>query len=286
MKKILVVTLLYCSIATLSFGQEKAHQIYNKDGNKISYKTMLFKIKNADVVLFGENHNDPISHWLQLELTKSLHEKHGSNLMLGAEMIASDNQVVLDEYLLGYSREKDFEKEAKIWPNHKTDYRPLLSFARENKLHFVATNIPRRFANMVYRFGIDTLTYLPEASKQFIAPLPIAYDTSLHCYKEISIKAGGHGGENFPKSQAIKDATMAHFINDNMKENTKFIHYNGSYHSKYYESIMWYLLQLNKELSITTIEVVEQADISEFDKNLLGNADFFIVVDEDMCKTH
>ncbi len=286
MKKILVVTLLYCSIASLSFGQEKAHQIYNKVGNKISYKTMLFKIKNADVVLFGENHNDPISHWLQLELTKSLHEKHGSNLMLGAEMIASDNQVVLDEYLLGYSREKDFEKEAKIWPNHKTDYRPLLSFARENKLHFVATNIPRRFANMVYRFGIDTLTYLPEASKQFIAPLPIAYDTSLHCYKEISIKAGGHGGENFPKSQAIKDATMAHFINDNMKENTKFIHYNGSYHSKYYESIMWYLLQLNKELSITTIEVVEQADISEFDKNLLGNADFFIVVDEDMCKTH
>ena len=139
---------------------------------------------------------------------------------------------------------------------------------------------------MVYRFGIDTLTYLPEASKQFIAPLPIAYDTSLHCYKEISIKAGGHGGENFPKSQAIKDATMAHFINDNMKENTKFIHYNGSYHSKYYESIMWYLLQLNKELSITTIEVVEQADISEFDKKLLGNADFFIVVDEDMCKTH
>ena len=286
MKKILVVTLLYCSIATLSFGQEKAHQIYNNNGNKISYKTMLFKIKNADVVLFGENHNDPISHWLQLELTKSFHEKHGENLMLGAEMLEADNQVVLDEYLLGFSREKDFEKEAKIWPNHKTDYRPLLRFAKDNDLHFVATNIPRRFANMVYRFGVDTLAYLPEASKQFIAPLPMAYDTSLHCYKEISIMAGGHGGENLPKSQAIKDATMAHFIYANMKENTKFIHYHGSYHSKYHESIMWYLLQLNSSLAIQTIEVVEQADVSEFDKELIGNADFFIVVDEDMCKTH
>ena len=286
MKKILVVTLLYCSIATLSFGQEKAHQIYNKNGNKISYKTMLFKLKNADVVLFGENHSDPISHWLQLELTKSLHEKHGENLMLGAEMLEADNQVVLDEYLLGFSREKDFEKEAKIWPNHKTDYRPLLRFAKVNDLHFVATNIPRRFANMVYRFGVDTLAYLPEASKQFIAPLPMAYDTSLHCYKEISIMAGGHGGENLPKSQAIKDATMAHFINVNMNEDTKFIHYHGSYHSKYHESIMWYLLQLNSSLAIQTIEVVEQADVSEFDKKLIGNADFFIVVDEDMCKTH
>jgi len=286
MKKILVVTLLYCSIATLSFGQEKAHQIYNKDGSKISYKTMLFKIKNADVVLFGENHNYPISHWLQLELTKSLYEKYGENLMLGAEMLEADNQVVLDEYLLGFSREKDFEKEAKIWPNHKTDYRPILRFAKENDLHFVATNIPRRFANMVYRFGVDTLAYLPEASKQFIAPLPMAYDTSLHCYKEISIMAGGHGGKNLPKSQAIKDATMAHFIHVNMNEDTKFIHYHGSYHSKYHESIMWYLLQLNSSLAIQTIEVVEQADVSEFDKELIGNADFFIVVDEDMCKTH
>ncbi|MDA9612390.1 hypothetical protein N9S08_01110 [Flavobacteriales bacterium] len=49
---------------------------------------------------------------------------------------------------------------------------------------------------------------------------------------------------------------------------------------------MWYLLQLNSSLAIQTIEVVEQADVSEFDKELIGNADFFIVVDEDMCKTH
>ena len=51
-------------------------------------------------------------------------------------------------------------------------------------------------------------------------------------------------------------------------------------------SIMWYLLQLNPDLDILTIEVVEQSDITEFDEELLGNADYFIVVDEDMCKTH
>jgi len=286
MKKLIIVTLIYCFVVTLTFAQEKAFQIYSKNGNKISYKTMLFKTAKADVVLFGENHNDPISHWLQLELTKSLYEKHAENLMLGAEMLESDNQVVLDEYLLGFIREQDFEKEAKIWPNHKTDYRPLLKFAKNNNLHFVATNIPRRFANMVYRFGIDTLEYLPETSKQFIAPFPMMYDTSLHCYKEISEMAEGHGGENLPKSQAIKDATMAYFIHKNMNKNTKFLHYNGSYHSRFHESIMWYLLQLNPDLNITTIEVVEQEDISEFDEELIGNADFFIVVDEDMCKTH
>ena len=74
-------------------------------------------------------------------------------------MLEADNQVVLDEYLLGFSREKDFEKEAKIWPNHKTDYRPLVRFAKDNDLCFVDANIPKRFVNMVYRFGIDTLYY-------------------------------------------------------------------------------------------------------------------------------
>ena len=286
MRKLLLFSLLNLYLFTNIFGQERAFQIYNEDGKKSSYKIMNKSAAKADVVFFGENHNDPISHWLQLELTKSLFEKHEEYLMLGAEMLESDDQLKLDEYLLGFIREKDFEKESKLWPNHKTDYKPLLSFAKENNLYFVATNIPRRFANMVYRFGIDTLEYLPETSKQFIAPLPIAYDTSLTCYKEISVMAGDHGGENLPKSQAIKDATMAHFIHKNMKENTKFLHYHGSYHSKYHESIMWYLLQLNPDLDITTIEVVEQANISKFDKELKGNADFFIVVDEDMCKTH
>ncbi|MBT3417193.1 MAG: ChaN family lipoprotein [Flavobacteriales bacterium] len=286
MRKLLLFTLLNFYLFIDIFGQDRAFQIYNDAGKKVSYRIMSQNCGKADVVLFGENHNDPISHWLQLELTKSLFDKHGENLMLGSEMLESDDQLKLDEYLLGFIREKDFEKEAKIWTNHKTDYRPLLSFAKENKIHFVATNIPRRFANMVYRFGMDTLEYLPQSSKQFIAPLPIDYDTSLHCYKEISVMAEGHGGENLPKSQAIKDATMAYFIHKNMKENTKFLHFNGSYHSRFYESIMWYLLQLNSDLDIVTIEVVEQEDISQFDEELIGNADYFIVVDEDMCKTH
>jgi len=269
-----------------SFSQDQAFQLYDGNGEKISYNFLVKKSSKADVVFFGENHNDPISHWLQFELTKSLFNKHKNKLMLGAEMIESDNQIQLNEYLGGFIREKDFEKESKLWTNYKTDYRPLVNFAKQNNLHFVATNVPRRFASMVYRLGIDTLTYLPLESKQFIAPLPILYDTSLRCYKEISAMAAGHGGDNFPKAQAIKDATMAYFIHKNMKKKTRFLHYNGSYHSRFNESIVWYLKQLDDRLKVVTIEVVEQANINDFNKDIIGNADFFIVVDEDMCKTH
>ena len=156
MKQILVFVLLYCFFVTSSLGQEKAFQIYNAKGDKISYRLLSIAAGKSDVILFGENHNDPISHWLQFELLKSLFNQHGGNLMLGAEMIESDDQIKLNEYLMGFIREKDFEKESKLWPNHETDYRALIRFAKDNHLHFVATNIPRRFANMVYLLKFET----------------------------------------------------------------------------------------------------------------------------------
>jgi hypothetical protein len=45
MKKLLIFTLLNCLFLALLLGQEQAYQIYNKDGNKISYKTMAFEAK-------------------------------------------------------------------------------------------------------------------------------------------------------------------------------------------------------------------------------------------------
>ncbi len=50
------------------------------------------------VVFFGELHNNPISHWMQLEVSKSLLSR---NPVFGAEMFEADNQVMMTEYLDG-----------------------------------------------------------------------------------------------------------------------------------------------------------------------------------------
>jgi len=45
--------------------------------------------------------------------------------MLGAEMFESDNQLIMDEYMTGKIKNlKNFEDEAKLWPNYQTDYKP------------------------------------------------------------------------------------------------------------------------------------------------------------------
>ena len=283
MKNILVLCLLFVSLVV--FGQKRAFVIYDHKGDKTTYQALVDQALQKEVVLFGEFHDNPIHHWLQLELVIDL-QKQNQQLTLGAEMMEADNQLVIDEYLAGMISEKKLISESKMWVNFETDYLPLLQFAKKNKLPFVATNVPRRYASMVYKYGLDSLNRLSDLAKSYMAPLPITIDTTLSTYQEMLNMGMGHGGDNLPKSQALKDATMAHFILKNSRNDHLFVHFNGAFHSKQYEGIYWYLRQANKQLKILTISVVEQEDINVLSEGQIGQADFIIATPTNMTKTH
>lgn len=181
---------------------------------------------------------------------------------------------------------KGLDSNARLWKNYPTDYAPLVNYAKEYKLPFIATNIPRKYASLVAKGGFGKLDSLPAAEKNWIAPLPIAYDAELPGYKKMLEMMGGHGGENLPKAQAIKDATMAWFILQHYVTGSLFIHYNGAYHSDNYEGILWYLKQKQPGLRYGTISTVSQKDISSLLAENKGRADFIICVDEDMTNTY
>ena len=174
-----------------------------------------------------------------------------------------------------------------MWPNYKTDYKPLVEFANKNRIPFIATNVPRRYASLVNKKGFEGLEELSDEAKTFIPPLPLKYDPDLNCYKSMMNMPGmgNHVTPNFPKAQAIKDATMSYFILKNWEEGKTLLHYHGSYHSENYESIYWYLKQANPNLNIVTIHTVSQNDVSELSEENTGHANFTICVDEDMTRT-
>ncbi|MCF6350126.1 MAG: ChaN family lipoprotein [Flavobacteriaceae bacterium] len=284
MKKIRI-TSVFILFTTLIFAQNGIpYKIFSAKSKKISYKKMLKKIHKADIVLFGEHHNNSIIHWLQLAVTKDASKNR--ELTLGAEMLEADNQKPLNDYLAGKIDEKALDTLARLWKNFKTDYKPLVDFAKENAIKFIATNIPRRNAKIVFKKGFDGLNSLSDKEKSWIAPLPIAYDKNLPGYVKMLEMMSGHGGENLPKAQAIKDATMGYFIHKNLEKGKLFIHYNGSYHSDNYEAIGWYLKRYNPDLNIITISTVEQISISKLNKDHKNLADFIIVVPKDMTKTY
>ena len=285
MKRIFFLTIVF--IALTAFKNDKpAYQIFYNEGKQIKYQKMLKEIGDADVVFFGELHNNPICHWLQLELTEDLYEARNGAIILGAEMFEKDNQLILSEYLEGKISIKSYEKEARLWPNYKTDYKPLVEFAKDSNLQFIATNIPRRYASVAYKEGFEGLENLTPEAKGYIAPMPIEYDADLKGYKAMLEMAGGHGGDNLPKAQAMKDATMAYSIAGYAGEGKLFIHYNGTYHSDDYEGILWYLNKYKPGLKIVTISSVEQESIEELEEENMDKGNYILVVDQDMTKTH
>ncbi len=283
MKKTFLFSALFL-IATSIFSQTKAYVIYTAKGKKVSYEKMLKKLKGQDIILFGEEHNNPIAHWLEYEVTVSLNNSR--QLILGAEMIEADNQDELNDYLAGNIDYEAFDSLARLWPNYKTDYAPLVDFAKDNGLDFVATNIPRRFAHRVFERGFETLDSLSMEEKAWVAPLPIAFDSELPTYKSILEMLGEHGTPELVMAQATKDATMAHFTLKNYEPGHLFIHYNGSFHSDYYEGILWYMKREQPELNYMTISTVTQDNVNKLEKDNLNKADFIICVDANMTTTY
>lgn len=337
-RNLIMLLLLSGFTAFTAMAQKPAYKLFRENGKKVKYEKMAEAAAAADIVLFGEYHTNPISHWIQLELTEDLYEARGEALILGAEMFEADNQLIMNEYLAGQITEAKFEEEARLWKNYKTDYKPLVILAKENELTFVATNIPRRYANMVFKKGVVSLDSLSDEALSYIAPLPLVYDTSLACYKQLmgsggapmskatmpndamhkspridSIKVsgdsikpmgaakmpmgktkmpmdskspmGGHGSTNLADAQAIKDATMTHFIMEYWEPGKVFIHYNGAYHSDEFESMNWFLKQANPDLNIVTISTVSQDDVETLEEESQGKADFIIAVPSTMTQT-
>lgn len=283
------IWILALSAILFAFKNDKpAYQIFTQDGKPIKYSKMIKNMEEADIVMFGELHNNPICHWLQLEVTKDLYTTKGDQLVMGAEMFEADNQLIMDEYFDGFFKSNKFEAEARLWPNYETDYKPLLEFAREKDLDFIATNVPRRYASIVHKKGFEELEKLPEDSKKYLPELPIEYDPELPAYKEMMdmMKDMGHANPNLPKAQAIKDATMAHFILENFEDGEQFIHFHGTFHSNNFEGIVWYLKQANPQLKIVTISSVEQTQLEDLDEENNGLANYILAVDTDMTKTH
>jgi len=277
---IFTILLVHASVAQ----KMDAYQIYTAKGKKTTYKKLVKAADKSDIILFGELHNNAISHWLELEVLKSIAETKA--VTVGAEMFEADNQEPLNLYLSDSIDAKGLDTTARLWNNFRTDYQPLVDFAKSKQFPFIATNVPRRYASKVYKGGFGSLDTISDLEKTWIAPLPIAYDSSLSGYVEMLKMMGGHGGDNLPRAQALKDATMAHFILANYNPNSTFIHYNGAYHSDDYQGILWYLKLQKPELNYLTITTVTQANVYELSAKAKQKADFIIVVDEDVTETY
>jgi uncharacterized iron-regulated protein len=289
------------------FGQlsENNYRIYSVKLNKeVTLKEIAEDMQNYQVLFFGEEHNDSVAHYLENKMLETMHQKFSNNTALAMEMFDRDVQTVMNEYLKGGIREKNFTKDARVWSNYR-DYKPMVEYSKTNGLDIICANAPGRYTNLAGRKGQKALMELPDESKRFFAPLP--YDTASGKYYDKLMALTAHapasttdtsakkaapvmqmGGFNLVLGQSLWDATMAYSIATYLKKNKhkKVLQVNGRFHSDEGFAIVTQLKKYHpkaKSLIISTGSDESYPNIDWSQHKHLG--DYIIITDPSVPRT-
>ena len=234
MKYLLFISFIIFNYDVFAQDLISHYKVYDVKKQKvISLDEVITDMHKADVLFFGEEHNDSIGHILEFTIFKKLADQFPKKTALSLEMFHTDVQPVIDEYLADLISEKNFIKEGRAWSNYK-DYKPLIEYAKTNKLAVIAGNAATRYSNAVTKNGLTVLSGFPKSSLNNLAPLPIDTATGRYLEKFTEL-LGGHsmGLMKVYQTQNFWDATMAWSIAKFAKANKgiKILQLNGRFHS-------------------------------------------------------
>lgn len=286
----LTIILLTMTVTILAQANSENYRIYDARGNPSTLEDILAAAGKTDAVFLGEQHDDSTAHALQMQIFKMIFEKYSKErrVALSLEMFERDVQIIVDEYLKGFISEAHFISSSRAWGNYKTDYRPLVEYAREHKIDVVAANAPRRYVNMVSRLGRDSLNQLSPDAKRWLAPLPFGDPSEAYAKKFLALM-GGMTDSNTPAthnpmlaSQTLWDATMAFSVSEYLKQhkNALIVHLNGGFHTENRLGTIDQLAKYHPKARSLVVTMKYEDDFRNFDKTKHADlGDFVILTD-------
>ena len=256
------------------------------------FERMLADLARADVVLVGEQHDDPNTHRLELAILEGLLRRRVP-LVVAMEMFERDVQPALDRYLAGTITEDQFLKESRPWPRYASDYRPIVEFAKAHHIPVIASNVPRRIASDVSKSGLDAVGAL--GADRTLAAGELQCPATGEYYDRFLEAMGGHPAPGDPKAnetratndrfylaQCVKDETMGESIarafEQNAAQRATIVHVNGAFHSDYAQGAAASARRRlpGRRIAVVTVVPVEDLDRETPDADRLKSADYLI----------
>jgi uncharacterized iron-regulated protein len=298
--KTIILAAFLCPLFVCGQLSEKNYRIYSvKLAKEVSLNEIAEDMSSYDVLFFGEEHNDSVTHFLEKSMLELLYTRFQAGLSLSMEMFDRDVQPIMNEYLKDFIREKSFVKDARAWSNYK-DYRPMVEFSKTKGLTIICANAPTRYTNLAGRKGQQVLLDLPKDSKNYFAPLP--YDTATGPYYEklsgvthgpadtskAKMPAMQMGGFNMVTAQSLWDATMAYSIAEYLKrnKNIKIMQVNGKFHSDEGFAVVTQLKNYRPKTKVLIISSSSDDSFPNIDWNTYKQfGDYIIITDPKVPKT-
>ena len=297
--------------AAASQAPEAHYRAFDSKGRAVKLDDIVGALDSADVLIVGETHNDPVAHLLEAELLRRTGERYAGGparkrtLALSLEMFERDVQTVLDEYLAGLITERHFLLSSRPWKNYETDYRPLVEYARQQRLPVIAANAPARYVSRVSMNGPDSLRELSKEAKSWLPPLPFPpasadYAAKFNRFMQGAMsgpppaqqpsaltpgaqsQANPHGSAHLLEAQALRDASMADRIAEFLKQrrDALIVHINGAFHSEEHMGVPEQIKHYRPKARVIVVTIISDDAFPSFDAARLGAlGDFVILTD-------
>lgn len=215
-------TLLTGALLTLSVG---ACAMSSQQGAEPAGKSMAIRLADINdldgiipelakmrVVFIGEVHGRYEHHLNQLVVIKGIHQRH-PKMAIGLEFFQWPYQAVLDRFVAGEIDEAQMLRETEYFSRWRFDYRmykPILDYARDNRIPLLALNVPTELTQKVAAGGLDALSNEERNS----LPADIdrddkAYRARVEAVYNIHPQRPGSTFENFLDAQLCWDEGMA-----------------------------------------------------------------------------
>ena len=259
----------------------------------IDFAALIKRLTDVDVVFFGENHDDPETHRVELALLDAI-SRTGRPVILSLEMFERDAQPLLNEYLAGRIRESDFLAKSRPWDRYITDYRPMVELAKAEGWPVIASNIPRPLASAVGRKALAALDTLTPLERTWAARDIKCPEDAYRARFMETMRGHGSGdaapqpGDTLPTAvanrfylaQCVKDETMAESIVESRNgrpPDAIVVHYDGAFHSDYRQGTVDRVKRRAPALRLAVITAVPVLDPSTATlADNAGRADFII----------
>lgn len=266
---------------------------FDGTGRSLTWTEVLDLASASDVIVVGEQHDDPGAHAIELALVEDLLDRHPGS-MVSMEMLERHEQADLDAYLADEIDLATFIERtgSARWSGSQRwedSYGRLVEAAKARGGRVVAANAPRKYVRRARVEGYEALESLPE-EERVLFDLPERLDEGAYRerFREIMTSMREANGnpppseesiENLLRSQMVWDATMAASIanalaDPDLPADAKVVHAVGRFHSDFEGGTILELARLMPEARILVVSVTPDG-VAPGDEDL-GRADVLV----------
>lgn len=171
---------------------------------------MLDALFDRRIVYYGETHDNPASHRLELTLLKAMHKRYPGRTAVAMEMLTPAQQESLDAWSRGDLSEKEFQRQwYKSWSLDYDYYRELLDYVRSEKIPLLGINADKALVKAVGRSDFAELSGDEQARLPKILDMNDPYQSALSAAIFGGHDKGGKRLAGFQRVQTLWDETMA-----------------------------------------------------------------------------